>query len=79
MIDNLTIIKASLKEYLCNYSKEKQSIGTANNINVNSNNSNKIILNITFKQEMQNIDGIVGLTDSDTDKMKDKIDELKNI
>ena len=76
---NLTLMKAKLQGYLCDFPVKTVSTLPQNNINVNVPITNEINVSITFEQAKQEIEDMPGLTDSETEEIKSKIDDLESI
>lgn len=79
LIHNLTLFKAKLQGYLCGFSIIDKSSLPTNNISVNVQNTNEIVVNITFEQAKQSVEDMPGLTEDDTQIIINKIDELEQI
>lgn len=76
---NLSVFKAKLSGYLCDFDVREQDTVAENNINVNVNNVNEINQNISFDEARKKIEDMPGLDDAATEEIKAKIDELENI
>ena len=76
---NLTLFKARLEGYLCEFPQVNQFSTAENNINVNINNSNEMKIDIKFEEAKQKIEDMPGLNDPDTEEIKSKIDDLESI
>lgn len=79
LIHNLSVFKAKLSGYLCDFDITKPSSSPMNSINVNVSNSNEIVVNISFDDARKRIDEMPGLDDAATEEIKGKINELENI
>lgn len=79
LIHNLSVFKAKLSGYLCDFDTIKQSSSPMNSVNVNVSNSNEIVVNISFDDARKRIDEMPGLDDTATEEIKGKINELENI
>lgn len=79
LIHNLSVFKAKLSGYLCDFATIKQSSSPMNSVNVNVSNSNEIVVNISFDDARKRIDEMPGLDDTATEEIKGKINELENI
>lgn len=76
---NLSVFKAKLLGYLCDFDATRQSSSPMNNISVNVSNSNKLTVNISFEDARKIVDEMPGLDDAATEEIKGKIDELESI
>ena len=79
LIHNLSVFKAKLSGYLCDFDITRQSSSPRNNISVNVSNSNELTVNISFEDARKRIDEMPGLDDVATEEIKGKIDELESI
>lgn len=79
LIHNLSVFKAKLSGYLCDFDIARQSSSPMNNINVNVSNSNELTVNISFEDARKIIDEMPGLDDAATEEIKEKINELESI
>lgn len=79
LIHNLTLFKARLQGYLAGFAMTNKANSLSNNINVSVQNTNEIAINITFEQAKQHVEDMPGLTEDDTQLIKNKIDELEQI
>lgn len=77
LIQNLTIMKAQLEGYMCNFSQVSQIPSAASNISVNVNNSNEVNLSVTFEQVRSQIEEMTSLTDEQTKEVLEKITEIE--
>ena len=75
---NLKLFKSKLEGYLCDFPIH-ESNAALNNISVNVSNNNEFNIAISFEHAKQKIEDMPGLTDADTDSIKEKIDELESI
>lgn len=76
---NLYLMKSKLQGYLCSFPTKAVEAVPQNNISVNVSNTNEINVTVSFEQAKQKIDDMPGLTDTDTEEIKSKIDELEYI
>lgn len=81
IICNLKLMRAKLEAFQCGWNKEAQKVHSLGNsdVNVTVNNTNSVNLTVSFEEAKQKIDDMPGLTDSETEEIKSKIDELKDI
>lgn len=79
LIHNLSVFKAKLSGYLCDFDITRQSSSPMSNISVNVSNSNELTFNISFEYARKIIDEMPGLDDAATEEIKEKINELESI
>lgn len=82
LLHNLFIMRGRLEGYIHIFpiveaSRIKQGINVNNVVPVT--NTNKIGINVSFKEVSQQIEKMPGLTEKETDEIKDKITELEKI
>lgn len=82
LLHNLFIMRGRLEGYIHIFpiveaSRIKQGINVNNVVPVT--NTNKIGINVSFKEVSQHIEKMPGLTEKETDEIKDKITELEKI
>lgn len=82
LLHNLFIMRGRLEGYIHIFpiveaSRIKQGINVNNVVPVT--NTNKIGINVYFKEVSQQIEKMPGLTEKETDEIKDKITELEKI
>lgn len=76
---NLLLMKAKLQGYICDFPVKSESTSPQNNVNISVPITNEININITFEEAKQKIEDMPGLTETDTEEIKSKIDDLANI
>lgn len=76
---NLYLMKAKLEGLACGFNTNSISALPQNSISVNVPITNEINIDITFEKVRQKIEDMTGLTDSETDEIKSKIDDLEDI
>ncbi len=76
---NLTLMKAKLRGYLNGFPTQAPLGAPQNNINVSTAITNEININISFEEAKQKIEEMPGLTDSETEEIKNKIAALEDI
>lgn len=76
---NLLLMKAKLQGYICDFPIKTTASVPQNNISVNVPVTNEININISFEQAKQMIEDMPGLTATDTEEIKAKIDDLEKI
>lgn len=80
LIHNLRIMKGRLEGYIYNFPIAQASVPYQDiHLNVPVTNTNKINISLSFKDVRQQIEDMPGLTEKETSKLKDKINELEKI
>lgn len=76
---NLKIMQAKLDMYKEGWNASVVEGVAKSDLNVIVNNNNTINISISFAEARQKIEDMAGLTDDDTEEIKEKIDELEVI
>ncbi|MBL1070919.1 hypothetical protein [Ligilactobacillus salivarius] len=80
LFHNLLIMRGRLEGYIYNFPIAQASVPYQDiHLNVPVTNTNKINISLSFKDVRQQIEDMPGLTEKETSKLKDKINELEKI
>lgn len=80
LIHNLRIMKGRLEGYIYNFPITQASAPYQDiHLNVPVTNTNKINISLSFNDVRQQIEDMPGLTEKETNELKDKINELEKI